>query len=1064
MRLRSFLAALSASACLTVQVFAYEPGTHREVAERAALPARSSLDSVLRTELGIAQGVDVRLLGQTPTELIGLGAAGEDDPDLRSLNHFHNPLIDPWDDAGLSVGFGLLARGTSSVLWQQRLEQDSASVRVLVPLRVGGGNWSWQDARRRYLDALTGSDRGDRLNSRPGGREKTLAEVFLGLGHLMHVVQDATVPAHVRNDPHPDFLPFQEDGYEKWVDRVRTQDDRRAEFDALLNLPPVRPSAGIFMPTGNGRAPVPIARLIDTDRFGGLNFGVLTDIDLGVAEYTNGNFLSRHTIFRDFALPRRSSLEPTAFAEPEGARFRTYFSKVTEGEAVGHFVAVGGLHRSLRDALQVDVSAVPAGGWVLEDRVHADYATQLIPRAVGYSAALLDYFFRGKLDVDLFSDDGSTLQVRGTNASPDALVDGTLTLYADVPTVDPAGRPTTVRRELTALGETTVRGVDPRQALSSALFQPQEAERFVAVYLGRLGDEIPVPNPDTPTLSFPGGVIGKVLGGVRVEEVFSDGSRWKLRTPTGVFLLNADDRLLTTAEFEEIRWGDADNLLVARTPFGLGRPNRFVAYEVPRRPGSVEPMTVETPDGLAVPLAVRNEAVFPAQGIDLGTTVNFHINLQFRRRIAKFEDTVVFVERMIDNTNQCVPDHTELGPLTIKTVQDLEIPFSGSFPVILDLAHELQAGTTTEPYFWQLRETGATVDARFLGLVRVNLTEPEGEGVSVPVIRLNRDTGEEEVVGQSGIGPPSFPNETNDLWALVDLKTGEVVASTATSNLAVTVQETVGRDIPDVYSHSTGAGCTTFDNGWFPRSLSSPHPEDPVEGTTNVSAQQGILNLSVTGQFKDELRTLAVNGRRLFPDPQIGTDSSEGELLYGCAVSFVTGARSCRTLSVSITHSGPLTRAVVADDARRSRPAPGAERLVFANSSEDEFDLNNVIVWDPTKKTARVLMLDPSTPFQDFDDGFVVGPVTGVAALVIPKPVAFTREFLFVPLEGADAPGFISNDNGDAFTLLNPRFLYNVGDLKFYRPQSQPQRTVLPAKLVDVPGSPIGDYHAIRLP
>ena len=123
-----------------------------------------------------------------------------------------------------------------------------------------------------------------------------------------------------------------------------------------------------------------------------------------------------------------------------------------------------------------------------------------------------------------------------------------------------------------------------------------------------------------------------------------------------------------------------------------------------------------------------------------------------------------------------------------------------------------------------------------------------------------------------------------------------------------------------------------------------------------------------------------------------------------------------------------------------------------------------MIVWDPTKKTARVLMLDPSTPFQDFDDGFVVGPVTGVAALVIPKPVAFTREFLFVPLEGADAPGFISNDNGDAFTLLNPRFLYNVGDLKFYRPQSQPQRTVLPAKLVDVPGSPIGDYHAIRLP
>lgn len=48
MRFRSFLAALSASACLAVQVFAYEPGTHREIAERATLPEQSSLDSVLR--------------------------------------------------------------------------------------------------------------------------------------------------------------------------------------------------------------------------------------------------------------------------------------------------------------------------------------------------------------------------------------------------------------------------------------------------------------------------------------------------------------------------------------------------------------------------------------------------------------------------------------------------------------------------------------------------------------------------------------------------------------------------------------------------------------------------------------------------------------------------------------------------------------------------------------------------------------------------------------------------------------------------------------------------------
>jgi hypothetical protein len=42
----------------------------------------------------------------------------------------------------------------------------------------------------------------------------------------------------------------------------------------------VRPSSGIFTLTGNGRAPVPIARLIDTDLFGGLNFGVLWRMEI----------------------------------------------------------------------------------------------------------------------------------------------------------------------------------------------------------------------------------------------------------------------------------------------------------------------------------------------------------------------------------------------------------------------------------------------------------------------------------------------------------------------------------------------------------------------------------------------------------------------------------------------------------------------------------------------------------------------------------------------------------------------------------------------------------------
>src|SRR5207247_3475622 len=79
------------------------------------------------------------------------------------------------------------------------------------------------------------------------------------------------------------------------------------------------------------------------------------------------------------------------------------------------------------------------------------------------------------------------------------------------------------------------------------------------------------------TAGSPGGVIGKVLGGVRVEEVFLDSgdtpARWKLRTPKGIFLLKPPegDRPLASTDFEEVRWGDGEHQLVGRSAFGPGR-------------------------------------------------------------------------------------------------------------------------------------------------------------------------------------------------------------------------------------------------------------------------------------------------------------------------------------------------------------------------------------------------------------------------------------------------------------------------------------------------------------
>src|SRR5688572_15548502 len=121
---------------------AYDPDTHRELAVRSASARSSTLDQRLKVELGFADGIATAFPGTTEPGrravdlLIGDGALSEDIPSLRSLNHFHNPLIDPWDDAGLRAGPILgtaLVRGQSSVLWQQNRDQPSTVVFTPVP-------------------------------------------------------------------------------------------------------------------------------------------------------------------------------------------------------------------------------------------------------------------------------------------------------------------------------------------------------------------------------------------------------------------------------------------------------------------------------------------------------------------------------------------------------------------------------------------------------------------------------------------------------------------------------------------------------------------------------------------------------------------------------------------------------------------------------------------------------------------------------------------------------------------------------------------------------------------
>jgi hypothetical protein len=74
-----------------------------------------------------------------------------------------------------------------------------------------------------------------------------------------------------------------------------------------------------------------------------------------------------------------------------------YRSDTSKGEPVEHLVTWSYFYLDLSN--RVIPKSTISKGVHLDDECFKEYASHLIPRAVGYNAALLDYFFRGSLEI-----------------------------------------------------------------------------------------------------------------------------------------------------------------------------------------------------------------------------------------------------------------------------------------------------------------------------------------------------------------------------------------------------------------------------------------------------------------------------------------------------------------------------------------------------------------------------------------------------------------------------------------------------------------------------------------
>ena len=263
-----------------------------------------SLNRQLLDNLGFSSGVETEFKNSTVWELIRDGGRYEDKPEwtmpyVRSANHFHDPLV-PLDDAGFTgiLGSGFL-RGNSALLWSQKA----------AGTQWPGGNYSWLDVRGYFLDGLRGSTK--------AMRDYYFAETFRGLGQLMHLVQDMSVPEHTRDDGHYTYA------YEEWV--AGSQDsnipERKAVIDMALANPVSFDISELKQPSVFSEAPIPISRLFDSNRYDGSNPAVTVTPNIGLAEYSNANFLTGDTLFTSFFSKKFPSFMIWLGTSKNGERF-----------------------------------------------------------------------------------------------------------------------------------------------------------------------------------------------------------------------------------------------------------------------------------------------------------------------------------------------------------------------------------------------------------------------------------------------------------------------------------------------------------------------------------------------------------------------------------------------------------------------------------------------------------------------------------------------------------------------------------------------------------------------
>ena len=452
-----------------------DQNTHPTITDEAIKHAKD-LESFLTTQLGIEDDTELNNgeHNKNIIEWLQTGSTEEDDPMCRAANHFHNPLKH-WKEAMLSDNsqaidiicksiptFSAYSTKYSNLVWatglvdtdQTRLsppvnytsDPDAVGVApvdpqlgyssdIIVMEEVLPQKRNWWVARNVFYHSL--------IEEESDKREKYLAETFRTIGFVSHLLQDTGVPAHTRNDFSKGHVqqPIGCPGESIFCNPLATRGNPfegyvRDHFKTIKVE--ISNNAQPLSRTFEGEKT--LSNFWDTDtHLPNTTPNNFAGQDLGLAEYSNANFVSFATIFENesnilhyFPYPNRESIVDDEFPEKVSIYLQRdvlakdwkyenqfFIEKDKHGEVINKFLTPRYIMAD--DAINLASDTVdifsPEVRYDLilthNDDCFLEYATKIIPRTIGYTSGLIDYFFRGKLEITPFQPQDLTIRGNG---------------------------------------------------------------------------------------------------------------------------------------------------------------------------------------------------------------------------------------------------------------------------------------------------------------------------------------------------------------------------------------------------------------------------------------------------------------------------------------------------------------------------------------------------------------------------------------------------------------------------------------------------------------------------